>query len=93
MECDGLIILQQLMDKLEGGEFIMALTVARLIWLRRNSQVFGGVFTPPLQLVQQAYVAIDNFQQANHSSASLAAVRDSLHQSWIKPSPGILKLN
>jgi hypothetical protein len=51
---DGLGLIQQLMEKLEEEEFIEAITMARMLWLRRNTYVFDGVFTAPTQLIIQA---------------------------------------
>jgi hypothetical protein len=42
-ESDGMLLLQQLKEKLEEDEFIVAIVVAQLIWLRRNSFVFENL--------------------------------------------------
>jgi ribonuclease HI len=42
---------QQLLDKLEEDDFLEAMTVSRLIWMRRNTLVFEGSFTPPAILL------------------------------------------
>lgn len=64
MELDGLGLLQQLQEKLEVKEFEEALTTLRLIWLRRNSYVFGCVFTPPCQLITKAREVMADFHVA-----------------------------
>lgn len=43
---DGKGLLQLWWMALEGDELLMALTVARLIWLRCNDLVFGRGFSP-----------------------------------------------
>jgi hypothetical protein len=53
MVSDGLSLVQQLMEKLDEEEFILAITVAPLLWLRRNTHVFGGDFTAPSHLVSR----------------------------------------
>jgi hypothetical protein len=55
-ESGGLGLLQQLLDKLEEEDFLEAVTVLRLIWLRRNTLVFEGSFTPPAILLGQAKI-------------------------------------
>jgi hypothetical protein len=44
---DGMILLPTLQEKLDGHNFIHAMMVARPIWMRINSFVFDGLFTPP----------------------------------------------
>lgn len=69
VESEGVCFIKQLMAKLEVEEVEEALTVARLIWLRRNSFVFGREFTFPSKLVIIAKESVDNFLQANHRLA------------------------
>jgi len=49
---------------LEDEELLMTLTMARLIWLRRNDVVFGRVFSPPSNLVQVADRMVGEFNIA-----------------------------
>jgi hypothetical protein len=39
--------------------------LARKLWLRRNSVVFGGVFTSPNQLMREVVISIEDFKRAN----------------------------
>jgi hypothetical protein len=54
VESGSLELLQQLMEKLEEDDFIEAVTLPRMIWLRWNALVFEGSFTPPAILLGQA---------------------------------------
>jgi hypothetical protein len=53
--------------RLEDDDFLLALTMAQLIWLRRNSSVFGKEFSHPLQVSRAAMEAVETFKSANHS--------------------------
>jgi hypothetical protein len=64
-------LIKQLMEKLEEEEFIEAATLARLLWLRRNTYVFDGVFTAPTQLVLQAKGQVEGYAQANQRVDSI----------------------
>jgi hypothetical protein len=46
-QTDGKGLVKFWWTKLEGEELLMALAVARLIWLRRNDVVFGRAFSAP----------------------------------------------
>jgi len=67
MESNGLCIVKQLMEKLDAEDLEVAITVACILWLRRNSFVFKGEFTPPSQLVTSANDGVENFHLANQS--------------------------
>lgn len=47
VESDGLCLFEQLLSKLNVDDLEFVACLARSIWLRRNSVVFGGIFTPP----------------------------------------------
>lgn len=49
-------------EALEEAELLKALTVARLIWLRRNDVVFGRGFSPPISLVQKRARMVGDFK-------------------------------
>jgi hypothetical protein len=78
VESDSLGFIQQLLEKLEDNDFIEAVTLARLIWLRRNTLVFEGFFTPP-NLVGQAKNQVAEFAQATDQSETCAGA--------VKPTP------
>lgn len=63
-EADGRGFMQQLMERLERDELEEALTMARLIWLKRNSFVFNKDFTPPQKLACLAGKSISQFGMA-----------------------------
>jgi hypothetical protein len=91
-ESGGLGLLQQLLDKLEEEDFLEAVTVLRLIWLRRNTLVFEGSFTPPAILLGQAKIKHSEFVQAiSPEIDQTEAVQTS--SSWKSPPFGVLKAN
>jgi hypothetical protein len=85
--------IQQLQAWLKDDDFLLALTVAQLIWLRRNSSIFGGEFSHPLQVSRVALEAVDSFKSANHSSAGGVQQQVLKGAKWNCPTAGFLKLN
>jgi len=79
------------MQKLKGDELKKALTVARLIWLRRNSFVFQREFTPPSQLATSANELFSQFRQA--TAVDEAPGVNPKYSRWTKPPIGWLKTN
>ncbi|KAE8056184.1 hypothetical protein FH972_012976 [Carpinus fangiana] len=53
-EVDFIHVLEKLMERVEANQMHLIVTVARQIWLRRNSVVFGGAMVAPSDLVQFA---------------------------------------
>ena len=53
-----------LKDRLVADEMQKVAVVARLIWLRRNSVVFGGDFMSPKHILETASSQLDNFSKA-----------------------------
>jgi hypothetical protein len=45
---------EDLWGKLEEDDFVEAMTIARLLWMRRNKWVFDGQFTSSAQVLKQA---------------------------------------
>jgi hypothetical protein len=81
------------LEKLEDNNFIEAVTLARLIWLRRNTLVFEGFFTPPSNLVGQAKNQVAEFAQAIDQSETCCAGAVKPTPTWTPPPPGMLKAN
>jgi hypothetical protein len=54
-----------LLEKLTQADLLEALMVARMIWLRRNSVVFGRGFTPPTQIVGAVKISMERFSEAS----------------------------
>ena len=68
--------------------------VARLIWLRRNSVVFGGDFMSPKLIRESASSQIENFNKAEagrNMGVTVLSVPEVVKLS--KPSPRWIKLN
>jgi hypothetical protein len=69
-------------------------TVARLIWLKRNKFVFEGEFTPPAILVQNAHDQVKAFNKAEVRLGGHSGVRhSSVVEVWQKPPIGSIKVN
>jgi hypothetical protein len=92
VEDDGMALIQFLWDKLDTDDLLLAFIVARRIWLRRNSFIFEGVFIPPQQLESTASDSLEFFLLAQRAATS-GGPQPQLDAVWIKPLPGILKLN
>jgi ribonuclease HI len=91
---DGFNFFEQLMDILDDSDLALVSTIARRIWLRRNSFLFEGVFLPPGQLFLQSIVAMEDF---NSASVSVASARERTltlpMPRWKKPDEGMIKAN
>ncbi|GLT63983.1 hypothetical protein SLA2020_365040 [Shorea laevis] len=82
------------MSLLDDADLELVLFIARRLWLRRNSVVFGDSLTPPLQFVQQCNEAFEEFRLATAVSGSILPPENlppSSIPSWQKPAPGTLK--
>ncbi|XP_062147888.1 uncharacterized protein LOC133856866 [Alnus glutinosa] len=69
--------------------------MARKLWLRRNSLVFGGVFISPNQLMREVVISIENFKRANvptEKENDFQAIPVPPVQ-WKAPSLGLYKIN
>jgi ribonuclease HI len=83
-----------LADRLDDDELQMVVTVARLIWLRRNKMVFGGDFMSPRRILETASTQLENFSKAK-AGRRMGSANHSVPENtkWSKPSPGWIKLN
>lgn len=68
-ETDGRWLLLFFFEKLNNEEVLEALTLARMIWLRRNSMVFRWGFSPPLKVISEVQSSLEN---GAHVSSNLA---------------------
>jgi ribonuclease HI len=84
---------EDLWGKLEEDDFVEAMTIARLLWMRRNKWVFDGQFTSPAQVLKQACEAWDSFATnlTQRTQAGQEPVRSM--PKWIKPTQGEMKCN
>lgn len=89
---DGLGLVQQLLFKLGPEEFVEAMTLARLIWLRRNAFIFRDEFVSPGSLVLAAKEALETFSLV-HKQESIEASPGISLEVWHKPPVGWMKLN
>lgn len=90
---DGLALMQGLLRKLDASEFVQVMVMARLIWLRRNSFIFEGRFSPPATLIIQASESLEGFTQANALPEASARSSQHAHHRWSRPAVGLLKCN
>ena len=63
MEVGFINIFLSLAEKLENKELERAVIVAKLIWLCRNSVVYGGNFSLPSNIKNSAMSQIKNFHK------------------------------
>jgi hypothetical protein len=66
---DGYELVKIFFEKLSSEEVLEACTVARAIWLRRNSFVFAGEFLPPLQVVERSRMAMEEYSTAHNDGS------------------------
>lgn len=71
----------------------MALIVARLIWLRRNNVVFGGVFSAPQGIVAAARKMVEEFSLVLQRPTEMNRGSVSSRDRWSSPPSGFLKIN
>lgn len=89
---DGLGLVQQLLLKLEIEEFVEAMTVARLIWLRRNAFVFRNEFASPMSIVMAAKENLETYFLVHRKEEFVNSLSFPLEM-WSKPKMGWIKLN
>ena len=63
-EIDFIRIMEKLMEKLDFDQLHLAVTMARQIWLRRNSMVFVGAMVAPSDLVRRAREQVEAVDHA-----------------------------
>jgi len=92
-DSEGMGLIKNLQEKLVGEELLEAFMVLRLIWMRRNSYVFQGVFTPPHQIIFMAKEQLAVFSETTfRGTEGVAATVPSL-DIWHSPPGGWVKLN
>lgn len=83
-----------MLSKLDEAELEFASCLARSIWLRRNSVVFGGPFTPLARLVKSVTDSLMDCHTAGQISESGWVSHNCPHrQTWQKPPNGVIKFN
>lgn len=66
----GFGFFESLMNLLDDEDLVLVTSLARRIWMRRNSFIFDGAFLPPAQLVQQGLASLEEYRAACASSKS-----------------------
>lgn len=91
---DGFQLFEKLIELLETAEVEVVVCLARSIWLRRNTVVFGGYFSSPTQLVKQGIASLEEFHVAIQDSVTVVGTSgDSELQKWQRPLEGFIKIN
>jgi hypothetical protein len=82
MEHDGRGLVKALFAKLDEEEIIEVMTLAMLLWLRRNSFVFDKECISPAQLVHNAKASVNNFTWVVHRPVRDDSGREAHLQRW-----------
>jgi hypothetical protein len=88
-------VLETLMRRCSSVNIELWAVLARKLWLRRNSIVFGGVFISPNQLIREVVISIEDFKRANAPTEK----ENDFHAipvppvQWKAPSLGLYKIN
>lgn len=92
---DFIEIFRELTRKLDPNEIKLFAVIARQLWLRRNTYVFGGPLTAPAVLICQAKDQLDAFEraEAGRSLGRDIARKNLISVTWNKPPVGFLKIN
>ena len=88
-------ILEFLLLRLEDEDIQLFAVVARQIWLRRNSFIFGGDLIPPSQVVILAKDQLQAFLAAEQTriGGSIRPPQPNSCISWTPPSLDVIKFN
>jgi hypothetical protein len=85
---------EELWSKLEEDEFVEAMKIAWLLWLRKNKWVLmANPPPPPVQVLKQAREALESFAITHTPSTQADQVPDRCMAKWIKSSHGEVKCN
>lgn len=91
---DFIFIFQKLLDRLDPHQMHIVATVARQLWLKRNSFVFNGEFLSPSSLVRQALEQVDACLVVEQRMPATEVVsRPPSAAVWQKPGYGWFKFN
>jgi hypothetical protein len=93
-EDDGLLLFWKLFDTLEEEDLLLVSCLARQIWLRRNSIVFGGTLSSPTHMVKSTMDFLTEFHAAQLLPPTASVARtQSVRQLWRRPPEGVVKVN
>jgi ribonuclease HI len=91
---DFIYILEKVMDRLDDDQMMLVVTVARQIWFRRNSVVFGGEIEDPGRVVRRAKDQVEAWcSAAQRTIISPEVSAHPLAITWAKPPEGYVKVN
>jgi hypothetical protein len=90
---DGRGLFLIFLERFDFEELVKALTVARMIWHRRNEFVFQGVFNPPAQVMVVALVSLHGFTNATMDEGPNQRAASAIPHLWHKPPTGSWKIN
>jgi hypothetical protein len=93
-EVDFLYIMEKLMERLDVDQMVLVATVARQIWFRRNSVVFGGDMVSPALVLQRAKDQVEMWRSVSQRPANPTAnPAQTVAVTWSKPPDGYVKIN
>jgi hypothetical protein len=91
-EIDFIHVMEKLMERLDSDQMHMVVIVARQIWLRRNSMVFGGDMVAPSDLVRRAREQVEAVDHAAIKT-NLTVVVSRPTPGWLPPPVGHVNVN
>lgn len=91
-------IFEEMMERLDTEDLDLWAVIARNIWIRRNSVVYGGVFSHPDKVMWEATTSLEDFKSTNmvvmESTKGTVMQQGSLPISWNAPLKGwIVEVN
>jgi hypothetical protein len=93
-ESDFIKVVETIMGRCEMEDLELFATTARLIWLRRNTVIHGGIFTHPNQVVRNACRSLEEFRNANEAVTENEEISRPLQCiTWQPPSRHLIKVN
>jgi hypothetical protein len=93
-EMDFIHIMAKLMERFDDEQMTLVATVARQIWFRRNSVVFGGEMVSPVLVVRHAKEQVEAWCSASKRQITphVVPAQPSV-VCWTKPPVGFVKIN
>jgi hypothetical protein len=88
-------ILEFLLLRLEDEDIQLFVVVARQLWLRINSYVFGGDLVTPLCVVHLAKDQLHNFldSEQTHNNSAIHSLSLTICICWLPPPTDVIKCN
>jgi hypothetical protein len=90
-------LLEYSLQRFSKDQVELLAVVARKVWLRRNSLVFEGVFRHPKEVLEEAFLSLEDFRKWNSLEESnvmqSGSVSFSRMDRWSPPPHGRVKVN